>query len=103
MAVVTATEHLVKQSGEVRRYEMKFNALMSTGETFASVSVVTATRERGCGIDDLNVYDVGTDGQSILMWVSGGQHLSVYRVNVKVTTSTGQTLVGDGILEIRDR
>ncbi len=103
MAVVTATEHLVKQSSEIRRYEMKFNALMNTGETFVSVPVVTVTRERGCGIDDLSVYDVGTDGQSILMWASGGKHLSVYRVNIKVTTSTGQTLVGDGILEIRDR
>jgi hypothetical protein len=101
---VTAPEHVEKQPSEKRSYTMDFSNLMATGETIESDPAPSVVSEkRGGGASDLTISDVTISGQTLTMWIEGGTHASVYRIEASITTSTGQELEGDGILKIRDK
>lgn len=88
---------LVKQPGESRLYTMDFSSLMATGETITAVTNVAYT-----GDDALLVVGSPTySGQQAQVRISGGTNEYSYRVTFTVTTSSGDTLQGEGILQVR--
>lgn len=95
---VTSDDILVKQPGETRQFSMDFSALMSTDETINSVTDIDSTPS-GLTITDAAV---GSDNQSVTMWIADGTHLKIYRIQVTVETDAGQILVGDGKLKVLD-
>jgi hypothetical protein len=99
---VTAPQHLVKQPWEVRRYTMTFENLMASTETISTISSITS-ETRGRGTSDLSITNSGIDDQLIYMTIASGTHAWVYVVEVRITTSSGQLLEGDGTLKVEDR
>jgi len=99
---VTAPEIVEKQPSEKRLFTMDFSALMATAETIDSVPVVVSETDCG-GTSDLTITGVSVDGQIVSMWIEGGTDLTMYRIQVNVDTSTGQTLAGDGKLKVSGR
>jgi len=101
---VTASEVLVKQPGEKRRYSMSFASLMASTETIeASSPAPVASVTSNTGATNLTVTGVAISGQAILLWIADGTHGVKYRVQITITTSTGAILVGDGILKVESR
>jgi len=98
---VVAPQILTKQPWEKRYYSMDFENLMVSGETI-STKVVTS-EVLGGGTTDLSITSDIISGQTVEMWIESGTHAKRYRVEVRVTTSLGQKLEGDGILKVRDR
>ena len=99
---VTAAQHLEKQPSEVRTYTMNFGNLMATGETISTIASVTSEL-RGGGSSNLVLASETISGQTVTLVISGGTHGRTYRVEIKITTSNGQTLEGDGILKVLDK
>jgi hypothetical protein len=105
MSDVTATQRLLKQPSEKRKFSMDFSSVLATSETISSITSVTSEKLDGT-TSDLTIPAAGESntisGSSILMWVEGGTHGMSYRVEVKITTSAGQIVEGDGILRVTD-
>ena len=100
---VIATQILVKQPSEVRSYSMDFSNLMITDETITSIVSVTSARRGGSGDTDLVITDEAISGQTITMTIAGGLDRQAYIIEVIINTSSGQTLEGDGVLQVKDR
>lgn len=97
-----APQKLEKQDSEKRYYSMDFSNLMASGETISSITLITSEDRDGGSTSDLVIGGEQIAGQTIEMWISGGTKFHVYRVEVNITTSAGQILQGDGLLEILD-
>ena len=98
----TADQTLCKQPAEVRKFTMDFTNVLATSETLSGISSV-ASEKVGGYTSDLGITNtalVGTTGVSMV--ISSGTTGSRYRIEVLVTTSTSQTLEGDGILFVSD-
>ena len=100
---VTASEILCKQPDEKRMYSMDFSNLMTTAETIASIDATTQTYRSRETTTDLTITSTAISGQTVTMWIAGGVHRQTYIVEVTITTSAGQILVGDGLLRITER
>lgn len=88
---------LIKQPAESRLFSMDFSALLASGETISSVSSVTALPS---GLTLVNpAVAAGTRAQQR---ISGGTDKVAYKVTIRVVTSAGNTLEGEGILQVRD-
>jgi hypothetical protein len=103
MAEVTAIQILMKQPAEVRKYSMDFSNLMAADETISGITSVTSARRGGDGDNDLVITDENIVDQTVEMWIAGGTDRQAYIIEVIITTSAGQTLEGDGTLQIKDR
>lgn len=104
MAEVTAPEHLYKQPYEKRKYLMDFGNLLELGEIILSTGVITSERIGGGGESDLSITSAAViSGSGISMWIESGTHNWRYRVEIRVQTSGGANLEGDGILVVKDR
>lgn len=88
---------LVKQPSESRIFSMDFAGLMAAGETITSVSSVTAT-PNGLTL----AGSPAASGQVATQRIAGGTSGHKYVVTFIVTTSLGNTLEGEGILQVRD-
>ena len=75
---------------------------MVTGETIASITTLTSEMLGG-GTTDLTITSPTIVAQTVTMWIAGGTACNRYRVEVKVTTSTGAIIEGDGILKLSDK
>lgn len=105
MPRVSSTSTLYKKAEETRTYSMDFSNLMATGETIeeaAPVPVVSQERMGGSVSTDLTIGAPSVDGQEVIFAIAGGDNGKIYRLDVLITTSTGQILEGDGILHVRD-
>ncbi len=105
MAKVTADERLCKQPDEKRQFSMDFSSLMTTAETIEASSpapTVTSTTTASDAVA-LTIETIAVSGQTITVWLSGGTHCASYRIEFKITTSTAAILVGDGILDVRNK
>jgi len=100
---VMAPNSLTKQPSEVRSYTMDFSNLMITGETITSIVSVTSSRIGGDGASELIITDKVIDGQTITMTIASGLNRQKYITEVIIMTSAGQTLEGDGMLQVKDR
>lgn len=99
---IEAPQKLEKQEVERRYYSMDFSNLMVTGETISSITSITSEDRDGGNTSDLVIGSESINGQTVEMWISGGTKFHVYRVEVNITTNTGQILQGDGLMEILD-
>jgi len=100
MSKVTAPQRLIKQPSENRQYSMDFSNVLSAGET---ISTQVVTSQLACGdSSDLTITGEAISGQTVTCWIAGGTHGNVYRVEFVITTSTSQTVEGDGILYVKD-
>ena len=98
---VTAPERVVKQPSEVRQYIMQFANILASGETISTI--VSVDHEiRGGGTSDLTVENQVNTTNAVSVWISEGTDNTTYRIEIKVTTSSGQTLEGDGLISVRD-
>lgn len=89
-------ETLKKQPSESRLYTMDFSANLTTSETLASVTSVTA---------DVSGLTIGTPvlgSRSAQVRISGGTADVVYKVTWIVVTSAGNTLEAEGYLRIEN-
>lgn len=98
---VVAKEQLEKQPSEIITYAMDFSELLdanelSTTEALASVTSVTASPS------GLTLGSGSISGDRVTFSVSGGTDGTTYRIEVTVTTSTGNTRVADGMLVVKD-
>lgn len=99
---VTAPQLLSKQPSEKRKYSMSFANLMDSDETISSITSVTSEK-RGEGSSDLVITNTAINGQTIEMWIEGGTNRKTYRIEVKISTSGGQELEGDGMLKVKEK
>lgn len=104
MGNVTAPQVPCQQPSEKRKYAMSFANLMLGTETIVTINQITSTYRSGSGgSTDLEIFASGIDGQKITMWIQDGVVRKTYRVEVRITTSEGQKLTGDGLLKITDK
>lgn len=76
---------------------MDFSALMAEGESITTVDSVTAVPS---GLTFVGpAVAAGTRAQQR---ISGGTDKVAYKVTIRVSTSGGNTLEGEGILQVRD-
>lgn len=92
----TASQILVKQPYDSSLYSMDFSNLLGVGETISNIDSATS--------DPVGLTITGQTvvGNFVTMQIAGGTHGINYRVEVRITTSTGQKYEGDGILKVRD-
>lgn len=88
---------LTKQPGESRLYSMDFSGLLGRGESLDSVISVT-NDQSGLVLDGVPTI-VGNLAQQR---ISGGTLGVTYRVTIRVLTDQGNTLEGEGILQVRN-
>jgi hypothetical protein len=100
---VTASEILCKQPGEKRQYSMDFSNLMTSIETISSIDETTQTFRNRATSTDLTITSSAISGQTVTMWIEEGTHRRTYIVQVTITTSGGQILVGDGLITVTER
>jgi hypothetical protein len=105
MSNVTASQRLLKQPAEVRKFSMDFANVLETGETLSTSGIypsVTSQTVDG-NTSDLTIYNTAINGTKIEFWISEGTDGRSYRVEVQVLTSGEQIIEGDGILRVTDR
>lgn len=107
MGGVTAIQELCKQPAEKRRFSMEFASLLVKNETISTIDSITSETIDGNVSDLIISVPSIVDGQSILSkiecWIEAGTSGLKYRVEILLTTSDGQILEGDGILNVTDR
>jgi hypothetical protein len=91
---MTATR--VKQPAETLAFAMDFADLLNVGDSLASV---TSAASSPTGITLGATTIVGTE---VRFTVSGGTDGTTYLIEVVVTTANGETLEGDGYLDVAD-
>lgn len=88
---------LYKQPSESRVYEFDFAANLAVGETISSVTSVTFTPV------GLTVGGSSIAGTRVQVRISSGTTGQRYKGTAVIVTSLGNTLEGDGQLEIFNR
>ena len=76
---------------------------LTIDETIVSINTYESEINGGGASDlTLDTPSIGSDSQSVEIWISGGTDGVQYRVECVVTTSTGAILEADGILSVKD-
>lgn len=94
----TAPQIIVKQPGEKRKLSMDFTNWIGTAVTLSSPTITSELI--GGDTSDLSITSISVSGKKILFFVEGGTHAKNYNIQVTVTTSEGETLIGDGMLRV---
>jgi hypothetical protein len=89
-------ETLYKQPSESRLYTMDFSANLTTGETIASVTSVTAD------VAGLTIGVPAVSGRAVQVKLSAGTADVLYKVTFMVVTSAGNILEAEGYLKIEN-
>lgn len=93
---------LVKRSTEARVYYMDFASLL-VGSTLASVtSLVSTKQDKVGGSTNITVGANSIDGSMVKATLSDGTDGENYKLIATVVDSLGNTLVGEGMLYVRD-
>ena len=93
----TAENNLKKQPSEVKKFSMDFSNVLESNELILTTNVTSQLYSGGTS--DISISSVSiVDQTGVSMFISSGTDGSRYRVEVLVSTNTGQTLEGDGIL-----
>jgi hypothetical protein len=96
MSCSTSLNQVTKSSTEVLIVSMDFTEWLDTG-----ITILTATIN--ISPDTVTSSGVSIEGSIVYFTISGGVDGTNYTVEVTITTSDNQTLVGEGPLKIRDR
>lgn len=100
---MTAPQVTEKQSAEAVHVQFDFAADMAEGETIAVVtSVVSVNQNLVGGSSNLTPSANTASGQVAQSLISGGTHLEKYKLTCIVTTSLGQTLETEHLMQVRD-
>lgn len=91
-----AVQTLIKQPAESRLYSMDFSNLLAPGETLSSVTSVTAD------VAGLTLGSPTCSGVFAYSQISSGTADVRYKVTFVVVTSAGNTLEGEGTLQVKD-
>lgn len=95
---VMCQQLLLKQSGEKLVYSMTFTDRIATGVTITDVDIDSVIVDGDTS--DLVITNAQISGKKILMLIDGGTHAVNYKVNVTITLSTNEILIGSGMLRI---
>jgi len=91
---LTSLVVIEKQPSETLILAMDFSSWIDSDVTLTLDEVISSP-------DGLTIVDEVVSGQTVRMAVSEGDSGQNYRVQVTVTTSEAETLVGDGLLKVR--
>jgi len=92
-----SVQTLIKQPGESRLFSMDFSGLLAVGEDIATIDSVTA-----------DIAGLTFPGGSLIAGtfaqfrVEDGVSGIRYKITVVVTTTQGNVLEGEGILQVKD-
>lgn len=95
MSVPTA----IKQPSESRLFTMEFAALLGTGESLSTVVTVVVDKVT---VPVLVVSNTAVSGSTLTFRLAAGLGGTRYKVTGIVTTSAGNTLEGEGIIQVED-
>lgn len=95
-----STPSLVKQPVESRLFAMDFSALLASGESVSAVTSFTADTPTGAAA--LTISSVAAAGSYAQARIAGGTSGFVYKCTAVITTSLGNTLEGEGLLQVKD-
>lgn len=93
--MVSAPELIVKKTTEVRYVVMDFAAQMDTGETITGTPTVAYDPSTGAP----TTASITVIGQTVQFKLGAGT-AGIYTAIVTIVTSAGETLVGQGRLEV---
>lgn len=92
-----AVPSLIKQPAEDRLYSMNFASMLAPGETISSVSSVVVA-PAGLTLSGA----ASASGTEAFQRISGGTAGQRYKVTFVVVTSSGNTLEGEGYMQVKD-
>ncbi len=97
---VEAPELVSKQPIDELYLSMDFTNVLGNNTISAITSV--SSRRRGGEVSDLIIDNevIGQNGKVVEFFVRGGTKFYTYRVEIVINTSNGQTIEGDGLLEV---
>jgi len=87
-----------KTSAERKRYAVDYSQWLEAGETITSKVFAVAP----AGALQVDASAISTDGKSIVLFVYGGNSGVNYTVDVKATTSLGQTKEDVILFSVKD-
>ena len=94
--------YVAQQPNERIKYSVDFSRWLETGETCQSGTAFSALESGASGTLQASTVYIGSDAKSVYLFISGGLDGDVYKVTVSVTTSIGQILEADFIVEVRE-
>jgi hypothetical protein len=87
---------VIKQPSESRLFTMEFAALLADGETVTGITSVTVAPVTASPLTASGNTFAGTQIQFRL---AGGLETTRYKVTAIITTSSGNTLEGEGLVQ----
>lgn len=90
---------VIKQPGESRLYPMEFAALLVEGETISGIDSITKDKTT---TPDLVIAEQAYSGSIVQFRVSGGVDGTKYKITVRVDTTAGNLIEGEGIIQCED-
>ncbi len=96
MSCLTSSDEVLKKSTEIINVSMNFTELLDDG-----VTILTA--EVDINPTDVTVSAITIEAGIVYFVIAGGTSGTNYTVEVLITTSDNQTLIGEGPLKVRDR
>lgn len=95
---IMAKQLLIKQSAENIKYTFDFTKRIAAGVTIDSVVITSATS--GGDTSDLTITSGSISGRTVTFFIDGGTNAVSYKIDVAVEISTGESLIGSGMLKI---
>lgn len=95
-----SVQTLIKQPSESRLYSIDFTPLLSSGETVSSVTSFTSDQPTGAAA--LSISGIAASASLAQARIAGGTDKYAYKITAVVSTSLGNTLEGEGILQVKD-
>lgn len=115
MSLATATEKLIKQPQEKRKYSFSFLNLLDDNEVVNEIKSITSEIRGSSVASDLSITGTGINssittiddvdyrsGCLVELWIASGTDQNTYRIEVLVGTNAGSILEGDGLLSVKD-
>lgn len=100
MSGVTASEHLLKQPGEKRKFSIDFSNILGDANISGTPTFTSTTL--GGETSDLVLDFISVSGDSVFFYAESGTHAVRYRGETTIETDDGQRLIGDFILRVTD-
>lgn len=98
-----ALVELTKQPAEELLFDMNFRKAMPIGVTISSVDDVAQENQGNVsGSSSVTIGSTAFSGTLAQVWISGGTDLEDYKITITITNSRGETVEGDGTLQVRD-
>ena len=96
MSLLTSSTIIRKQPSEVLNLAMEFAPWLTSGVTISTATVT-------CSPSGLIITNEAISGTQVTFTAASGTAGTNYRIEITITTSAGETLTGEGKLQVRDR